>query len=161
MTTELEIVKGIHPGLYLDRKIREQRLVKGKLALDCHEYPQTLSAITKGKRPMNTPLSLKLEKALGLEEGLLMTLQVFFEITEEKKKENTKKKPDLKLFRKIIFWDTKMDTLDWQEQYRFIITRIFERGNEKEKKATLDFYGDALVNEVLLNQAIKIKRKKN
>lgn len=148
MTTELDIIKGIHPGLFLDRKIREQKLIKGKLALECQEYPQTLTAITKGKRDMNTALSLKLEKALGLEEGYLMTLQVFYEIKVAKNKQNNDQ-PDLKLFRKILFWDTRMESLNWKEQYRFIINRIFERGNEQEKNAITRFYGKALVNEVL------------
>lgn len=148
MTTELDIIKGIHPGFFLDRKIREQKLIKGKLALECKEYPQTLTAITKGKRDMNTALSLKLEKALGLEEGCLMTLQVFYEIKEVKNKQN-KERPDLQLFRKILFWDTRMESLDWKEQYRFIINRVFERGNEQEKNALTRFYGKALVSEVL------------
>ena len=160
MIKEIEIIKGIHPGLFLDRKIREQKLKKGKLALDCHEYPQTITAITKGKRDMNTPLSLKLEKALGLEEGYLMTLQVFYEIKEVKRKQGNVK-PDLKRFRKVLFWDTKMESLNWQEQYRFIINRIFERGNEPEKKAIIDFYGDALIKEVLSNQPAKQKKRKS
>jgi plasmid maintenance system antidote protein VapI len=148
MNTDINIIKGIHPGLFLERKIREQKLIKGKLALDCHEYPQTLTAITKGKRDMNTALSLKLEKALGLEEGCLMTLQIFYEIKEEKKKQSNDN-PDLKQFRKILFWDTKMESLNWKKQYRFIINRIFERGNEEEKNAVKAYYGTALINEVL------------
>lgn len=49
---------------------------KGQLAIQCREYPQTLTDITKGRRNMNAALSLKLEKALGLEEGYFMTLQI-------------------------------------------------------------------------------------
>ena len=63
MTNEIGIIKGLHPGLYLDRKIREQHLRKGQLALSVNEYPQTLKTITKGKRDMITTLDLKLEKA--------------------------------------------------------------------------------------------------
>lgn len=159
MIANIDILKGIHPGLYLDREIRARGLKKSQLALDCREYPQTLNAITKGKRDMNTSLSLKLEQHLGLEEGLLMTLQVFYDIKEEKKKLQGKK-PNLELFRKSLFWDTRMETLNWQDHYRFIIERIFERGNEAEKTAITNFYGTAVINEVLLNKTAKPKRKR-
>lgn len=66
--------------------IKEQHLKKGHLALAVNEYPQTITTITKGKRDMNTALALKLEKALGLEEGTLMILQVFYDIEQIKKK---------------------------------------------------------------------------
>ena len=69
MNREIEILKGIHPGFVLERKIRKRHLKKRQLALIIHEFPQTLKTITKGKRDMNTSLSLKLEKELGLEEG--------------------------------------------------------------------------------------------
>ena len=36
---------------------------------------------------MNTPLALKIENALGLEEGYFMILQVFYDIEEEKKRQ--------------------------------------------------------------------------
>ena len=88
MKNELQILKGIHPGFVLDRKIKERKIKKGQLALDCREYSQTITAITKGKRDMNTKLSIKLEKALGLEEGYFMTLQVFYDIKQEKEKQN-------------------------------------------------------------------------
>jgi plasmid maintenance system antidote protein VapI len=159
MKHEIDLLKGLHPGLYLDRKIRERKLTKSKLALDCHEYPQTLTAITKGKRDMNTGLSLKLERELGLEEGMLMTLQVFHDIKKEKRKQENAA-PDLKLFRKSLFWDTDIALLNWQEQYRYIITRIYERGNENEKTAIKNFYGQNLINEVLSSNQLKPKRKR-
>ena len=157
MNKELAILKGIHPGFILERKIKEQKIRKGQLALDCHEYPQTLTAITKGKRHMNTSLALKLEKALGLEEGYLMTLQVFFEIKEEKRK-NSQLKPDLSKLRRVLFWDTRMDSIDWEQQYKFIIRRIFERGNEDEKSLITKFYGQIKINEVLAEGSSKLKK---
>src|SRR5689334_18200661 len=139
MKQEIEIVKGIHPGLYLERKIREQHLRKGNLALAINEYPQTLTTITKGKRDMNTLLALKLEKALGLEEGTLMILQVYYDIEQIKKKQKTDT-PDLRKFRKALFWDTRMESIDWHRQYRAVIRRVFERGNEREKNEITRFY---------------------
>ena len=126
MNRELDIVKGIHPGLYLDWKIREKGLKKGKLALLANEYPQTMTAITKGKRDMNTAFALKMESILGLEEGSLMILQVFHDIRKEKKKLE-KDKPDLTKFRSVLFWDTDMHKIEWNRQFRSVIRRVFER----------------------------------
>jgi addiction module HigA family antidote len=145
---EIDIVRGIHPGLYLERKISENNLKKGQLALAVNEYPQTLTTITKGKRDMNTSLALKLEKALGLEEGTLMILQVYYDIEQIKKKQHSDK-PDLKKLRPVIFWDTDMHSIDWNRQYRAVIHRVFERGNEVEKKEITSFYGKEKVAEVL------------
>ncbi len=49
MNEELNILKGIHPGFVLESKLKERNIAKCSLALDLKEYPQTLSAITKGK----------------------------------------------------------------------------------------------------------------
>jgi addiction module HigA family antidote len=148
MTEELKILKGIHPGFVLDRKIKEQHLQKGKLAIAVNEYPQTLTTITKGKRDMNTALALKLEKALGLEEGFFMILQVFYDIKQEKQKEQHLT-PDLSKFRKVIFWDTRLQSIEWERQYKAVIKRVFERGNEEEKDEITRFYGQEKINEVL------------
>jgi antitoxin HigA-1 len=148
MKQELDIIKGIHPGFYLDRKIHEQHLKKGQLALAINEYPQTLTTITKGKRDMNTALALKLEKALGLDEGMLMILQVYYDIEKIKKKQNTST-PDLHKLRPGIFWDTRMESIDWHRQYRAVIRRIFERGNEREKNEITRFYGKEKIQKVI------------
>jgi plasmid maintenance system antidote protein VapI len=148
MKSEIDIVKGIHPGLYVDHKIREKRLKKGQLALSVNEYPQTLTTITKGRRDMNTSLALKLEKVLGLAEGTLMILQVYYEIKQEKKKLEIEK-PDLTKIRRVIFWDTNLHAIEWNRQYESVIHRVFERGNEQEKKEITRFYGKEKIDQVL------------
>jgi antitoxin HigA-1 len=142
MNQELEILKGIHPGIILDRKIKERKLSKGRFALMINEYPQTLGAITKGKRSMNTSLALKIEQELDLAEGFLMTLQVFYDIKQEKRKIE-KARPDFSKLRRGLFWDTNMERIDWQLQKRAVIQRVFERGNSTEKKEITRFYGDS------------------
>ena len=57
MNEQLSILKGIHPGQFLDRELRHRGLKSKELALAVGEHPQTLSAIIRGKRAMNTPLS--------------------------------------------------------------------------------------------------------
>ena len=148
MKSELNHIKGIHPGLVLERELNKRHLRKGTFALSLQEYPQTLTAITKGKRGMNTALSLKIEKALGIEEGYFMILQVYYEIEEEKRKLN-KSWTNLPQLRPVLFWDTKMTSLDWEKQKKAIIKRVFERGNDKEKQEIIRFYGAKIVDELL------------
>ena len=102
MFNQLSIIKGLHPGFMLERELRKRGLKKRTFALSLQEFPQTLVSITKRKRRMNTSLALKIEKALGFEEGFFMTLQVFYDIKEEKKKLNTRR-PDFTKLRPVIF----------------------------------------------------------
>ncbi len=148
MKSNINIIRGIHPGIILEKELKQRKLGKSRFAISLHEFPQTLVSITKGKRRMNIPLSLKIEHALGFEEGYFMTLQVYFDIEEEKKKQNIAA-PDLNKLRAVLFWDTKMDTINWQKQKKAVIRRVFERGNEKEKKEIMRFYGKDSVNEIV------------
>ena len=70
------------------------------------EYPQTLSAITSGTRNLNTRLALRMEEALGWEEGSLMILQVYYDIEQEKKRKAERTKPNLGKFRPVFSWET-------------------------------------------------------
>lgn len=161
MKSNLQLLKGIHPGFVLERELEKRHLRKGVFALSLQEYPQTLTAITKGKRGMNTSLALKIEEALGLEEGYFMILQVYYDIEQEKKKQN-KLRTDLPQLRSVLFWDTKINTIDWEKQKKAIIKRVFERGNEMEKKEIIRFYGvqtvDAILN-LLPNNDDKLRDK--
>ena len=148
MNTELSIIKGIHPGLILERELKQRHLHKGPFAISLKEYPQTLVSITKGKRRMNTNLALKIENALGIEEGYFMTLQLYHDIAEIKRKQ-PKSHPDFTKLRRILFWDTKMENIDWEKQKNAIIERVFKRGNEIEKKEIIRFYGRKNINNIL------------
>ena len=58
--------KGIHPGIVLNRELKKRSIKQRPFAMAINEHPQTLNAITKGKRNLNTALALKIEKKLGL-----------------------------------------------------------------------------------------------
>jgi plasmid maintenance system antidote protein VapI len=148
MNQELDILKGIHPGFVLEKKLKENQLSKGRFAISIGEYPQTLGAITKGKRSMNTSLALKIENSLGLPEGYFMTLQIFYNIKEEKRRQQENRRPDFAKLRRGLFWDTAMEKIDWNRQRRAVIQRILERGNAQEKSEIKKFYGDSIFNEI-------------
>lgn len=147
MKTTLDIIKGVHPGKMIERELQKKNISKRQFALSIDEHPQTLGAIIKGNRKMNTDLSLKIEEKLGFEEGFLMTLQVFYDIKQAKKDPNYK--PDLSKFRKGIFWDTTYEKIDWRLMKKSIIQRVFSYGNEIEQEEIRRFYGTNEVDKIL------------
>lgn len=155
MNSRIEILKGVHPGLYLQRELDKRKLKSGRFAESIGEHPQTLSAIIRGRRSMNTPLSLRIEQALGLEEGFLMTLQVFYDIAEEKRQLSRNNHPDLSKYSHTLFWDTTFENIDWNEHSSYIINRVFERGNEEEILETIRFYGrDVVISSIRLSSKL-------
>lgn len=153
MNSNLNILKGLHPGLVIERELKKRKLKKNSFALELNEYPQTLTAITKGRRGITTSLALKIEKILGFDEGFLMMLQVYFDIEVEKKKQ-IQNKPNLKLIRPVLFWDTKFENIDWIKQKKAVIKRIFERGNEDERNEIKRYYGEAAVKKIMITNDI-------
>lgn len=139
MNGQFEKYNGIHPGIVLERELKKRSIKQRPFALSVGERPQTLNAIIKGKRNMNTHLALKVEQALELEEGALVLLQTFYEIKKEKEKLKINK-PNLSVLRKSLFWDTDINSIDWERQYKAVIQRVFERGNEDERKEIIRFY---------------------
>jgi plasmid maintenance system antidote protein VapI len=148
MIQHLDIIKGIHPGLILNRELKRRKMKKIHFAALVDEHTQTIVAITKARRSMNTSLALKAEKLLGLEEGTLMVLQVYHDIAVEKSRVQ-QLKPDLKKLRRVVFWDTNMDKIDWEKYKRAVIKRIFEKGNEIEKEEITRFYGISAIKAVI------------
>ncbi len=45
MQKKLKILKGIHPGIILERELKELNLSKRKFALSINEHPQTICSI--------------------------------------------------------------------------------------------------------------------
>lgn len=142
MDLTLEKYKGIHPGLILERELKKRRLKKGPFAISLQEYPQILNEITKGRRGLTPALSIKIDEALQLEVGTMLILQAYYELKKETDKAtNSKERPDLSILRKMLFWDTDISKINWQKQWRAVIERVFERGNDHEKEEILRFYG--------------------
>lgn len=152
MDRQFEKFKGIHPGIVLERELKRRSLRQRPFALSVAEHPQTFNAITKGRRGISIALALKIEKALGLEEGTLALLQTFYDIRKEKEKQQGET-PDMSVLRQSLFWDTDISRLDWHRQYKAVIQRVSERGNEQEKNEIIRFYGRTKVQ-----MALKAKR---
>ncbi|MBZ4192621.1 helix-turn-helix transcriptional regulator [Niabella beijingensis] len=147
----MEKYKGIHPGIILMRELEKRSLKQSPFATTLGEHRQTFNAIVKGKRNIPTALALKIEKELQLEEGTFVLLQAFYDIEREKEK-LTGHTPDLSKLRKSLFWDTNINHINWQKQSNAVIRRVYERGNDSEKKEIFRFYGQSKINAALNSQ---------
>jgi plasmid maintenance system antidote protein VapI len=152
MLPEISKIKGVHPGAILSREMKKRGLENRQFAISIGEFPQTISAISKGRRGINPHLSIKLGEQLGVNSEYFMLLQAYYEIEKEKLKLQKKQaKPDLKLFHKTLFWDTNISDIDWQGQRRAVIRRVFERGTAIEINEIISFYGMETTKEILLS----------
>ena len=149
--------KGIHPGLILAHELEKREIKKRPFALSISVLPQTINDITKGRRRLTPAISLKIDRALSLEEGTMLLLQAYYDLKLEKEK-SPGPTPDLKNLRRILFWDTDFNKIDWQKHATAIINRVFERGNDIEKKTLLAFYGRNKIKSVTGQSGIKNNR---
>lgn len=142
MLPDIDKIKGVHPGAVLVRELKNKGLESKQFALSIGEHPQTINAISKGRRGINPALSVKLGNALGTGAAYFMILQAYYEVENERRKlVNLQPVPDLSKFREVIFWDTDMSKIDWENQKKAVIKRIFERGNDIEIQEIIAFYG--------------------
>jgi len=139
--SNIDLIKGIHPGIILERELSKRELSKRSFAISINEYPQLLGDITKGKRKINPSLSIRIGEALDLDESFFSILQTYYDIRQEKKRQSNLIRPDLEKFRPVVFWDTDIRTIDWENNKSSVIMRIFERGNDQEINEIIRFYG--------------------
>ena len=150
MLPKIEQIKGVHPGYILERELRERRLTKKAFAASIGEYEQVIGEVTKRRRRINPVLSLKIDKALDTPQlGYFMLLQTYYDLVLAEKELNSNIHPDLSKFRKILFWDTDFDRIDWIKNKRFVIERIYSRGNKEEIEELICFYGKKDVDRVI------------
>ncbi|MGN6213057.1 DUF6922 domain-containing protein [Parafilimonas sp.] len=53
------------------------------------------------------------------------------------------------VFNRRIFWDVNFDALDYNKRARFVIERVFERGDVDDIRQCRRYYGDELIKEIL------------
>ncbi len=147
--SNIDIIKGIHPGVILERELDLRKLSKRRFALSINEYPQLLGDITNGKRKINPSLSIRIGTALGFDESFFSILQAYYDIKREKEKQSYSWHPDIKKFRKVVFWDTDIGAIDWVRNKPSVIRRIFEWGNANEIKEIIRFYGENDISKIL------------
>ena len=58
---------------------------------------------------------------------------------------------DKPIFNKRIFWDVDFENLDYDKKYKFIIERVFERGDVPDIRNCRRYYGDEKITAVILD----------
>jgi len=146
MLPQLTKIKGVHPGAILKRELKIQGVKGIQLARSIDEHKQTISAILNKKRDINPKLSIKLAQEFNVDQDYFMLLQASYDvkIIADSKLKNT---PNIQHIRKVIFWDTSIDKIDWQKNKRAVIQRILERGNATEITEIISFYGKQIISE--------------
>ncbi|HCZ36350.1 MAG TPA: hypothetical protein DHV26_10545 [Cytophagales bacterium] len=55
------------------------------------------------------------------------------------------------IFHRRIFWDVDFDKLDYDLRYKFVIERVFERGDVEDIRQCRRYYGDETVKAALIH----------
>ncbi|MCZ4318416.1 HigA family addiction module antitoxin [Aequorivita viscosa] len=147
MLPKIQKIKGLHPGLILEREIKRKNIKSSQLALALNEHKQTISAIINQRRGINPELSIKLGDYFQTEDDYFMVLQASYEV-KTKLAENSKGTPNLNNIRKVLFWDTTFEKIDWNKNKRAIIKRVLERGNDIEINEIIDYYSKVTVSNI-------------
>jgi antitoxin HigA-1 len=71
----------LHPGEVLEMELAARGLVKSAFAMDIKMYPSHMSDILKGRRNITEEIALKIEKSLGISAEFWMRLQVEYNIS--------------------------------------------------------------------------------
>ncbi|MDR1679908.1 MAG: helix-turn-helix domain-containing protein [Prevotellaceae bacterium] len=140
MDSRIDIIKGIHPGKFIERELQKKDLTQRALAEETGIPYQTINAIIAGRRNLTTEQSLKIDASLSLKEGFLAILQTYYDIKlyqEQKLAEQYPRQPHI---RRILFWDTDFDKINWGKYKDAVIKRILERGSKEEIREIKRFY---------------------
>ena len=121
--------------------MQERNFSQRSFAASIGEHSQTLNAVITGRRKLTVEMALKIEKALGYEEGFLLTLQTYYEIAEYKNRMADASVSGVPAIRRMLFWDTDFDKIQWGRSKEYVIERVMERGDEAEKQEIARFYG--------------------
>lgn len=147
-------------GKILEVILRKKNISQKELANMSNEYPQRIHDYIKGERKFTIRSSISIEKALNINiEGFFMKIQTNHDIYTYIMEEERKIHPDLTKISKGLFWDTKIEKINWMRNKEWVIQRALEYGNDMEIKEIIRFYGIETIKRVFPN--IKSKWNSN
>lgn len=163
MRYSIENIKGMHPGALIKHELVKKKISQRQFASRIGEHWQILNAVINQKRGISLSTALKIEREFGFDEGFLLVMQVYYDIEKDKQKTLSKTLDGFPNVRRILFWDTDFDSIDWAASKESVITRILERGNDAEKVEIARYYGisvDAL-KDFAFTSSYKYNGKQN
>lgn len=146
MLPRLNKVKGIHPGTLLRWELDNLNIKGSELADAIGEHKQTISAILNKRRDINPSLSIKLSKVFKTDKDYFMLLQASYDVKLIEESE-IKETPNINNIRRVLFWDTDFNKIDWNKNKKAVIKRVLERGNKTEINEIISFYGKKTISK--------------
>lgn len=133
-------------GAVIERIIKKENITQRELASRSGMPFQRINDYIANRRKITPEASLKLEKALNIDyQGFFYIIQANHEVFVALKIISENKKPDLSIFRETLFWDTDINSIDWDKNRKWVVKRVFEYGNEAEIMETIRFYGKEFI----------------
>ena len=77
---------------------------------------------------------------MNLEEGFFAILQAYYDIKQYREKELANLYTGSPRIRRILFWDTDFDKINWGKYKDAVIKRVLERGSKEEINEIQNFY---------------------
>lgn len=142
MLTLLHSLKGTHPGKLIGHELSKRKIRQNAFAQTLGIHAQQLNAIVSGRRRIGPALALQIERELDLEEGFLYLLQGLYELEQSKEKtpRPVSMQPDRTRFREALFWDTRIEGIDWERQREAVLQRVARYGTPEEILYFSQFY---------------------
>lgn len=63
------------------------------------------------------------------------------------------------IFERRIFWDVDFENIDYTQKKRFVIERVFDRGDVEDIRQCRRYYGDETIKNVLLSAKYLSERR--
>ena len=131
----------------IDKITEERKINRKELAKLAGTSASYVTQLYQGKKIINLQMLTRIKKALNIDFKIEI-VQHDEKIKKDYRKLSSKH-PDFTKLRRVVFWDTKMENINWEKQKNAVIKRVFERGNEIEKKEIMRFYGRKNVTNLL------------
>lgn len=137
-------------GAVLNRIMTKEGISQSQLAERSGIVRQRICDYLANRRRITVEASLNLEKALRIGiEGFFYRIQANHDIYTCIKKQAESHHPNLECYRKALFWDTTIESMEWDKNKEWIVRRVFEYGSEEEILETIRFYGKEKVYQLL------------
>ena len=137
-------------GKVLEHILRKAKLTQKQLSKKSGIYPQRISELIKGRRAFTIQQSFDIEKALGIGiEGYFYKIQANYQVYAYLTEKDLTKHPDLSKFSPALFWDTRIEKINWIRNKEWVIQRVFEYGNKQEIEEIIRFYGKETIRTIL------------
>lgn len=140
MKKDIYVLKGVHPGILIGQKLCKRKIDQKAFADSIGVSPRVLNTILTGRRNLTVEMALKIEKALGYEEGSLLIAQIYYEIAEYKGRITDASVNGTPAIRRELFWNADFDQIKWARHKEYVIATVVEFGNETDKQEIARFY---------------------